>query len=122
MTRRLSLILPLLALPGLLGCRGDQVPAKPQPPSEAAIAAISGQPGVSRDRLARAIDALFDPEAVGDTRALLILRRGEIVAERYRPGYDGDTRFLGWSASQCLTGIMIGMINTGNPDGTMALK
>lgn len=109
-TRRLSLILPLLALPSLLSCgEGSEPPGHP-PPSHAALAAIGGDPGVSRDGLGRVIDDLFAPDAVGDTRALLVLRGGEIVAERYAPGFDKSTRMLGWSAAQCLTGIMIGQL------------
>lgn len=108
-TRRLSLILPLLALPALLGCSGADTPSEP-PPSAQALAAIGEEPGAPREALARAIDGLFDAEAVGETRALLVLHRGSVIAERYAPGFDEDTRFHGWSGSQCLTGVMIGLL------------
>ena len=116
---RLSLILPLLALPALLGCSGDTQPAAPPPPSDEAKAAIIGEPGASRVDLARAIDTVFDEENVGETRALLIMHKGSIVAERYAPGYDRDTRQLGWSMSKCLTSIMIGLLVS---DGRLRLN
>ena len=107
--RRASLILPLLALPALIGCGGDSASA-PQPPSQAALAAVKENPGVRRERLARALDALFDAEAVGETRALIVLRGGRIVAERYGEGYGPDTRFVGWSMAKTITAVMIGLL------------
>jgi len=108
--RRLSHILPLLALPSLMACGQDKAPAGPPPPSEASLSAVSDTPGTERENLARAIDALFDKEAVGETRALLVLRGGRVVARRFGSDYGPQTRFLGWSLSQCFTGITIGLL------------
>jgi CubicO group peptidase (beta-lactamase class C family) len=108
-TRRLSLILPLLMLPSLSGCGGSPEGA-PAPLSAEALAAVAKQPGVPRQRLARAIDALFTDEDAGETRALVVLYRGEIAAERYADGFAKDTRFLGWSMANSITGVMIGML------------
>lgn len=106
-TRRLSLILPLLALPALMGCgSGDR--QKPLDP--AALAAVAKNPGVPREQLARAIDELFADKDAGETRALLVLSGGRIVAERYGEGYDRDTRLLGWSMAKTITGVMIGQL------------
>jgi CubicO group peptidase (beta-lactamase class C family) len=107
-TRRLSLILPLLALPALIGC-GEKTPVTP-PLSPAALAAVIEKPSVSRTRLARAADALFTDPEIGETRALVVVHQGRIVAERYAPGYDARTRFLGWSMSQCVTGVLAGLL------------
>lgn len=140
MTLRLSLILPLLAVPTLLACSGNEAPQAPPPPSSESLAAIGDDPGAARDQLGRAIDRLFDSEAVGETRALVLMRKGSVVVERYAPGYDMDTRFLGWSLSKCVTGIMIGQLvsdgrlrlnetapvpawqRTGDPRGEITLK
>ncbi|MFA7586655.1 MAG: serine hydrolase, partial [Novosphingobium sp.] len=103
-SRRISLILTLLALPALWGCGNDT--QAPPPLSEAAMAAVRARPGVPRETLARAVDALFTADDVGETRAVLILRGGEVVAERYAPGYGPDTRFLGWSMSKTVIGVM----------------
>jgi len=109
-TLRLFPILPLLVLPSLLGCSDPQAPSAPPPPSAASLKAVSENPGISRDRLAQAIDGLFDGNAVGRTQALIVLHAGETAAERYGEGLGSGTRLHGWGMSQCLTGIMIGLL------------
>jgi len=108
--RRLPLILPLLALPTLMACGNDPQASLPPPPSEVSVQAITNDPGIDRTALARAIDGLFDEDSVGETRALIVMRGGLIVAERYGEGYGPQTRLLGWSASSCLTGLIIGQL------------
>ncbi len=108
--RRLPLILPLLALPTLMACGNDGQASLPPPPSEVSVKAITSDPGVDRTALAHAIDGLFDEDTVGETRALVVMRGGLIVAERYGEGYGPQTRLLGWSASSCLTGLIIGQL------------
>lgn len=101
--RRFRHILPLLALPALFGCGsgGDVPPPLPGP----ALAAVVEKPGVAREPLARAVDALFTADGLGETRALLVLRNGKVIAERYAPGYGRDTRLLGWSMAKAITGV-----------------
>ena len=106
-TRHLALILPLLALPALIGCSSH---APPPPLTKAALGAVSKQPGVARERLARAVDALFSGDETQETRALLVLHEGRIVAERYGPGYHENTRFVSWSMAKTITGVMIGLL------------
>jgi CubicO group peptidase (beta-lactamase class C family) len=65
---------------------------------------------VSREKLARRIDALFSDAEAGETRALLVMREGRIVAERYSEGYSAQTRLPGWSMSKTITAVMIGML------------
>jgi len=108
--RRASLILPLLALPALIGCGGHDGPPPPPPLAPAALAAVDPHPGVPRAPLARAIDALFADKEAGETNALLVLRGGRIVAERYAEGIGRDTRLTGWSMSASVTGAMIGLL------------
>ncbi len=108
-THRASLILPLLALPALIGCGSGQPDALPQP-NAAATAAVVAAPGAARGGVIRAVDRLFTDPAVGETRAVLILREGKVVAERYAAPYSAKTRFLGWSMSKCVTGLMIGLL------------
>lgn len=76
------------------------------------------EPGVPREALARALDAAFTSDGIGETRAIVIMHAGEIVAERYADGYDADTRFVGWSMSKTVTGVLIGMMVA---DGRLAL-
>ena len=108
-TRALALILPIIALLAFAGCGPAGTPAPP-PVSQAALAAVAARPGVSRENLARRIDALFADKDAGETRALLVLHRGRIVAERYAPGYNRQTRFPGWSMTKSVTGVLIGLL------------
>ena len=80
--RRPSLILTLLALPTLAACGSGNDTSLP-PPSETSMAAIAPHARTDKVALARAIDRLFDEETVGETRALLVLRGGTPIAERY---------------------------------------
>ena len=108
--RRPSLILPLLALPALIACSGQSTPPPPVPLSAAAMKAVSDQPGVNRERLARRVDALFSQGPTAESRALIVLHDGRIVAERYGPAYHENTRFISWSMAKSVTGVMIGML------------
>ena len=111
-TRRPSLILTLAALPTLLpllaGCGGSGAAERPLDP--AALGAVVASPGVPRTALARAIDDLFTDADAGETRALLVLSGGKVVAERYGPGFGRDSRQIGWSMSKSVTGVLIGLL------------
>ena len=107
-TRRLPLILPALLLPALIGCAR---PADGPPPlAPEAVKAVVKQPGVPREALARAVDALFSQPEMAETRAVVVLKDGRIVAERYAPGYHENTRFVSWSMAKTITGVMIGQL------------
>ncbi len=108
-TRALALILPIIALWALASC-GPAGTRAPPPISQVALAAVAARPGVPRENLARRIDALFADDEAGETRALLVLHRGRIVAERYAPGYNRQTRFPGWSMTKSVTGVLIGLL------------
>lgn len=108
--RRLPLILPLLALPALIGCTPNGTRNAEPPLSDAALGAVIEKPGVSRKKLARAVDALFTADDTAETRAVLVLHDGRIVAERYAPPYHENTRFVSWSMAKTITGVMIGML------------
>lgn len=111
-TRRLPLTLALVALPALaaLGAGCSPAATQPAPLAEEALAAVADKPGVPRERLARAVDALFADDDAGETRALVVYSAGRIVAERYAPGYDRSSRLLGWSMGKSVTGILIGLL------------
>ena len=72
--------------------------------------------------LAKAIDAIFaepDPAHPRNTRALVVVHGGRIVAERYAPGFDADTALIGWSMSKTVTNALVGMRVK---DGALALR
>jgi CubicO group peptidase (beta-lactamase class C family) len=110
-TRRLPLILPLLALPSLIACGPQQSAQEPPPPlAAAALNAVVKSPGVKREALARAVDKLFSAPETAETRAVIVLHNGRIVAERYAPGYHENTRFVSWSMAKTVTGVLIGLL------------
>ena len=58
-----------------------------------------------------ALDRLFsDREAMGETRALLVLRDGQPIYEAYGPGYGPDSRLISWSMAKSITAAMIGIL------------
>jgi len=101
----------------LAGCGQDGPPPLPPLP-DGALGAVVVEPGVPREALARAVDVLFTTEGVGETQALVVMHRGEVVAERYADGISPDTRFIGWSMSKTVTATLIGMLVA---DGRLAL-
>ncbi len=106
-----SLILPLGLLPALIGCHGHTGRAVGSAsPGPAALAAVTMHPDAPREALALAVDALFTDPALQETRAVVVMHNGRIVAERYAAGYDVRTRMLGWSMAKSVTGVMIGLL------------
>ncbi|MGQ2942371.1 MAG: serine hydrolase domain-containing protein [Blastomonas fulva] len=111
-------ILLALAATGLLGATAFSlygIESKAADGGETMIAAV---PGVSTGALNAEIDRLFAEDEMEETRALLIVRGGEIVAERYAPGYDRDTRFISWSMAKSVTAVLVGLMVA---DGRLAL-
>ncbi|MCK0530322.1 serine hydrolase domain-containing protein [Sphingobium agri] len=103
-------ILSLLALAGGLAVRA----ADPAPGYQ-----VTAPSGVSEADLRAAIDPLFEGEEdVGETRALIVMHRGEIIAERYAPGFGPETKLLGWSMGKSVTAVLVGLMVA---DGRLAL-
>ncbi len=103
-------LLPALSL-GLCAC-GSNAPEQTVDlaASARAMEAVTENPGAPRKELAGKIDALFSGEEIGETRAFILMHEGDIVAERYAAPYGEETRFVGWSMSKTITGVMIGML------------
>ena len=110
MPRRPSPSLAALLLPALMLSACGTDPAPEQPLAPAALKAVGRHPGAPREKLAKAIDALFTRKDVGETRAVLVLHDGAIAAERYEAGYGPKTKFLGWSMAKTVTGVLIGVL------------
>ena len=102
---------------GVAACSGaqdDPAPAK----TAAELAYISDSSPVGKAQLDAAISPLFDDPEMAETRAFLIMRGGNILAERYAAGYDEDTRFVSWSMAKSITGVLIGFLVS---DGRLVL-
>ena len=109
MVARSSPLIAMLALlPTLAAC--SAAPPEPAPLSEAAMQAVAEDAGAPREQLAREVDDLFARPDLGETRAVVVMQGGRIVAERYAPGYSAETRFVSWSMAKTVTAVMIGML------------
>jgi hypothetical protein len=63
--------------------------------------------------LARAVDRAFaEPEQppLRHTKAVVIVKDGRVIAERYAPGIGLDTPMLGFSATKSVTSALIGIL------------
>lgn len=45
-----------------------------------------------------------------ETRALLVVYDGRLIVENYAPGFNKDSRMLGWSMAKSITSAMIGLL------------
>ena len=98
-------------LPALLVAGCGEPAAEPEAALPgAALEAVAEEPGVDREELARAVDRVFAAEGIGETRAVIVMHAGEIAAERYGAGYGPKTRFVGWSMSKTVVGVLMGMM------------
>jgi len=73
------------------------------------------------DQLNKAIEGSFEDNTenkIIDTRAVIVVYDGKIIAERYADGFDEQSRFLSWSASKNITSALIGTMVM---DGKLAL-
>lgn len=98
--RQAARLKPLKARPSSPWPQGDAPPKGAMPKFDTAA-------------LEKAVDAAFAEQNKGgypDTRAIIVVHGGRIVAEQYAPGFDRNTRLLGWSASKSIAGTLIGLL------------
>jgi CubicO group peptidase (beta-lactamase class C family) len=106
-----------------LGCRldhGDAIAALAPPPPDshprpALLPDIAGPSVVAPESsgLAAALDRAFAEPGQPPfrrTKAIVVVRDGRIVAERYADGYGIDTPILGFSATKSVTSALIGIL------------
>lgn len=62
--------------------------------------------------------APFFSKEQGDTRAVMILDDGRVVAKEYTPGYSDANRFISWSMAKTVTAMLVGALVE---DGRLAL-
>ena len=74
---------------------------------------VSLPAGVDSQKLAEAMDAAFaepGPENPRKTRAVVVVYDGQLIAERYAPGFNVNTPQLGWSMSKSVTNALVGLL------------
>ncbi|MEA3230730.1 MAG: serine hydrolase [Thermodesulfobacteriota bacterium] len=78
--------------------------------------------GIDADKLKLAVDHAFaepGPEKKRNTRAILAVYDGQLIAERYARGFDRKMPLLGWSMSKSVTNALVGILVT---QGKLDLK
>ncbi|MES2342942.1 MAG: serine hydrolase [Pseudomonadota bacterium] len=95
---------------GCLVLHGAPPPAPPEPIPAPRPRALAKAPASA------AIEAALDRAFVEPakpwrrTKAVVILHDGQIVGERYAPGYGPDTAITGWSATKSVTNALVGVL------------
>jgi CubicO group peptidase (beta-lactamase class C family) len=92
--------------PALAAPRKPADPSREWPEGEAVSPAPSA--GVNR-----VLDAAFlepDPNRLRRTRAIVVVRGGSMLAERYAPGFSSATPLNGWSMTKSVLGALIGTL------------
>ncbi len=85
---------------------GDRLPDAPLPPE------------IDSAKLTAAVDAAFaDPAAL--TAGMVIVHKGRLIAERYRPGITKDTQLESWSMGKSITSTLFALLVK---DGTYTLE
>jgi CubicO group peptidase (beta-lactamase class C family) len=102
-----------------LHSQGFEIPVAPQKNSDS-IAWPDGDkitgtcsPVINKNKLAAAVDQAFaepNPSKKQRTRAVIILYDGQLVAEKYAPGFTRDTKMYGWSMAKSFTAALIGTL------------
>jgi len=68
---------------------------------------------LDEDALERTLNKVFeekDPEHLQGTRAVVIVYKGKIIAERYAEGFSKDTPLMGWSMTKSAINAMVGIL------------
>lgn len=68
---------------------------------------------VDRQKLNAAVDNTFTetiPKKIRGTRAVVVVYKGRIIAERYAPGISKDTPLIGWSMTKSITNALVGIL------------
>lgn len=69
--------------------------------------------GVDYVALNQAIDNIFDPSLNMDsikTRAVVVVYKDSLIAEKYANGFDENTEILGWSMNKSITSTLVGIL------------
>jgi CubicO group peptidase (beta-lactamase class C family) len=68
---------------------------------------------IDKEKLAAGVEAAFTEPYPGKkqrTRAVVVIYDGRLVAEKYAPGFNKDTKMYGWSMAKSFTAALIGTL------------
>ncbi len=69
--------------------------------------------GINKEKLNADVDLAFRepfPDKKVRTRAVVVVYEGQLIAERYAPGFDKNTMMFGWSMAKSFTAALIGIL------------
>lgn len=69
---------------------------------------------INYDSLNKAVVNAFDiegEEKAKKTRAVLVIYKNQIIAEKYANGFDKHSKFLGWSMTKSITSAVVGIMD-----------
>lgn len=111
---RAVIIASLLSLTSLRVAAAPLVPLPPQP-ADVPWPTVEWPTGplpttVPAAQLEAALAVTADKATpLGETRAVVVVQHGRIVAERYAPGFTADTRLISWSMAKSVTQALLGI-------------
>jgi CubicO group peptidase (beta-lactamase class C family) len=113
--RRIVILLgAVLALASGVARAGSPLVPLPKQPAGVPWPTDAWPPGPmpegAADKLASllAVVATRDPN-LGETRAVVVVHHGRLVAESYMPGFGVDTRLISWSMAKSVTQALVGI-------------
>lgn len=65
---------------------------------------------IDETQLNKAIEYAFGKAGSKGTRAVVVLHRGQLVAERYAPKFSANSKLAGWSMAKSITNALIGVL------------
>ena len=72
--------------------------------------AAPATPNILLEPLLERAFAETDPLYLRNTKAVVVIHKGQLVAEKYAQEVDGDTPLPGWSMTKSVTGLLMGLL------------
>jgi CubicO group peptidase (beta-lactamase class C family) len=106
----LARIVPLLLAFADVARANVPLPLQPSPVPWPTIEWPTGPAGVDQKKLDELLSVTAEPRPLlGETRAVVIINKGRLVAERYMPGFTRNTPLISWSMAKSVTQAMVGI-------------
>lgn len=65
---------------------------------------------VDYESLIKAVNSSFSENSIKKTRAVLVIFKDHIIAEKYDDGFDKNSKILGWSMTKSITSTIYGIL------------
>ncbi len=111
-TRLLATAFLCAALSLSAGCAADEKTGSKESDitQQKIIENYASDAALNKAELKKIVAPFFEDPVQSETRAVVIMHRGKIVAERYAPGYGPDSRLISWSMAKSVTAVLVGLM------------